>query len=109
LKEAKPGQLVGPFQTDNGWALVRVEDRRPEEPISLEEARPQIVRFLTYDEIRTLLARLRQGAKVEVLLNSPADSAGAPQEPASAPPAAPADAAPAKPAPSPAPKVPLRK
>jgi peptidyl-prolyl cis-trans isomerase C len=88
LKAAQKGQLVGPFETNAGWALVQVEDRRPQQPISLEEARPQIVRFLTYDEIRSLLARLRQGSKVEVLMGRQ----GAPQ---AAPPPAPATAAPA--------------
>ncbi|HTI67839.1 MAG TPA: peptidyl-prolyl cis-trans isomerase [Caulobacteraceae bacterium] len=88
LKVVKKDQLVGPFMTDTGWALVRIDDLRPEEPITLEEARPQIVRFLTYDEVRGLLGRLRQGTKVEVLLSRPADAVGgAPREPASAPPA----------------------
>jgi peptidyl-prolyl cis-trans isomerase C len=86
LATAQKGQLVGPFKVDTGYAIVRVEDRRPEQPISLEEARPQIVRFLTYDQIRTLLDRLRQGTKVEVLLSRPASPGGAPREPASAPP-----------------------
>jgi peptidyl-prolyl cis-trans isomerase C len=95
LNTAQKGQLIGPFKIDTGFAIVKVEDRRPEQPISLEEARPQIVRFLTYDQIRTLLDRLRQGSKVEVLLSRPADSAGQPREPASAPPpgTAPAPAA----------------
>jgi peptidyl-prolyl cis-trans isomerase C len=99
LTPAQKGQLVGPFQTDAGWVVMKIEDRRPEEPISLEEARPQILRFLTYDEIRTLLSRLRQGSKVEVLLGLPAP--GQPPEPASAPP--PGAAAPAAPAASTAP------
>jgi peptidyl-prolyl cis-trans isomerase C len=67
LKDAKVGQLIGPFSVEGGVALVRVEDRRPERPISLEAARPQIVRFLTYDQIRDLLEKLRGGAKIEVL------------------------------------------
>ena len=40
-------------------ALVRVDDVRPEAPLALEAARPQIVRFLTYDQIRDLLEKLR--------------------------------------------------
>ena len=83
LKTAKVGETVGPFKTDGGFALVHVEDRRPEKPISLEEARPQIVRFLTYDEIRTLLNKLRSASRVQVLIGAPGKS-GAP-EPASAP------------------------
>jgi peptidyl-prolyl cis-trans isomerase C len=100
LANAQKGQVVGPFQTDAGWTLMKVEDRRPEEPISLEEARPQILRFLTYDEIGRLLARLRKGSKVELLLGRPTDTPGAPREPASAPPAAAAPAAPAPAAPA---------
>ena len=68
LKAAKPGAIVGPFKTDAGYVIARIEDRRPEQPITLEEARPQIVRFLTYDEIKTLLAKLRAATQVEVTL-----------------------------------------
>lgn len=99
LQTAQKGQIVGPFATDAGFVLARVEDRRPEQPITLEEARPQIMRFLIYDEIRTLLTRLRGQTKVETLLGRPAE--GAPQEPASAPTGATPDA-PAPPADAPA-------
>lgn len=87
LKSAKPGQIVGPIKVESGWAVVRVEDRRQEQPITLEQARPQIVRFLTYDEVRDLLKRLRDQGKVKVLIGPPTDVPGAPTEPASAPPA----------------------
>ena len=100
LKTAKVGEIVGPFQVDEGWALVKVEDRRSEQPITLEAARPQIVRFLTYDQIRDLLEKLRARAKIATLIGPPQDVPGQPREPASAPPvvADPADAA-AAPAP----------
>jgi peptidyl-prolyl cis-trans isomerase C len=83
LKPAKPGEVVGPVQVEGGWALVKVEDRRPEKPITLDAARPQIVRFLTYDQIRDLLEKLRGRAKIQSLL--PAPPPGAPKEPAAAP------------------------
>lgn len=70
LKSAKPGQVVGPFAVEGGFALVKVEDRRVEQPITLEAARPQIVRFLTYDQIRDLLEKLRGRSKVEVMVKS---------------------------------------
>jgi peptidyl-prolyl cis-trans isomerase C len=85
LKDAKAGDIVGPFQTDAGWAIVKVEDRRPEAPITLEAARPQIVRFLTYDQVRDLIEKLRGKSKVQVLLKAPPEVPGAPKEPASAP------------------------
>lgn len=98
LKTAKTGEIVGPVKVDGGFAVLRVEDRRMEAPISLETARPQIVRFLTYDEVRDLLEKLRRQAKINVLIGPPQDVPGAPQEPASAP-------AQAASAPAPAPGV----
>ncbi|MCA3709396.1 MAG: peptidylprolyl isomerase [Phenylobacterium sp.] len=83
LKTAKAGQTIGPFQVEGGWALVRIEDRRPEQPISLEAARPQIVRFLTYDQVRDLLEKLRGQAKVQTFLKTTPDVPGQPREPAS--------------------------
>lgn len=90
LKDAPKGALVGPFPTEGGFAILRVEDKRVEEPITLEAARPQIVRFLTYDQVRDLLEKLRGGAKVEILTSKPQAVPGAAQEPASAPAAQPA-------------------
>lgn len=117
LKDAKPGDLVGPFAVEGGWALVKVEEKRQEAPITFEAARPQIVRFLTYDKVRDLLEKLRATAKVQVLLGKPQDVPGAPREPASAPPAptAPTTPAPdagataAAPTPTPTPTTPATK
>jgi peptidyl-prolyl cis-trans isomerase C len=87
LKSAKAGQTIGPFPVEGGWALVKVEDRRPEQPITLEAARPQIVRFLTYDQVRDLLEKLRGQAKVQTFLTTTPDVPGQPREPASGTPA----------------------
>lgn len=103
LKAAKVGEIVGPFQIEDGWAVVKVEDRRMEQPITLEAARPQIVRFLTYDQVRDLLEKLRSRAKVQTLIGPPQDVPGRPKEPADAPPAT---AAPAQSAPAAKPAVP---
>jgi len=97
LRGQPAGSTVGPFQTEGGWAVLRVEDRRKETPPTLEQARPQIVRYLTYDGVRQLLEQLRGKADVEVLLEGAPTS----REPASAP-AAPPAAAPARPAATPA-------
>lgn len=91
LRGAKAGQIVGPFAVDGGFALLKIEDIRAEQAVPLESARPQIVRFLTYDRIRDLLERLRAKAKVETLIKP---EAGAPKAvpPADAPKAPPAAA-----------------
>lgn len=88
LQGARAGQLVGPVAVEGGFALVRIEDVREEQPIALDAARPQIVRFLTYDRIRDLLETLRAKAKVEDLTR-PEPGAPKPTPPADAPKAAP--------------------
>ena len=85
MGNAQAGDILGPFAVDSGFAVVRVEDRRKEAPLTLEAARPQIVRFLTYDQVRDLLEKLRGKAKVETLLKPAPEVPGAPKEPASAP------------------------
>ena len=83
LANAQTGQLVGPVQTTDGWAILRVEDRRPEQLPTLEEERPVITRYLVYNQVAGLLKDLRNNAKVEMLVKNTAD--GPDQEPASAP------------------------
>jgi peptidyl-prolyl cis-trans isomerase C len=67
LSGAKPGQIVGPFQSDSGWVVLKVEDRRKQAPPTLEASRAQIVRFLTYAQVGDLLKTLRAREPVEVL------------------------------------------
>lgn len=106
LKDAQKGALIGPFAAEGGWVLVKVEDKRTEEPITLEAARPQIVRFLTYDQVRDVLEKLRGSAKVEMLIGKGQDAPPtSTQEPASAP----ADMPAAAPASAPPPAQPAKK
>jgi peptidyl-prolyl cis-trans isomerase C len=70
LRDASAGSTVGPVQTTGGWAVLRVEDRRTEAPPTLEQARPQIVRYLTYERVRQLLEQLRGKAEVDVLIDT---------------------------------------
>jgi peptidyl-prolyl cis-trans isomerase C len=86
VKGVAPGQLAGPVKVDAGWALLRVDDRHPEPPPSLDQVRPQLIRFITYDQIKDLVLTLRSHAKIQTLLPPPPEVPGAPQEPASAPP-----------------------
>jgi peptidyl-prolyl cis-trans isomerase C len=78
LVGVQPGQIVGPTPAPGGFALIKVEDRRAAQPITLQEARPQIVRFLTYDRIRDLLEKLRSEAKVETLVKTAPNAQKAP-------------------------------
>ena len=86
VRGAKPGDLLGPVKVDQGWAILKVDDRRPEPPPTLEAVKPQIIRFITYDQIKDLVLRLRSHARIETLIAPPPQVPGAPTEPASAPP-----------------------
>jgi len=93
VRGVKVGQLIGPVQVDGGWALLRVDDRHPEAPPAFDAVKPQIIRFLTYDQVKDLVLRLRGKARIETLLAPPPDVPGRPTEPASAPPQAAVNAA----------------
>lgn len=84
LTTAKVGDTVGPVQADGGWAILRVEDRRPEQLPSLEEERPVIMRYLIYNQVAGLLKNLREGAKVERLIDQSTLNEHSGQEPATA-------------------------
>ena len=85
IKGAKVGQVVGPVKVDAGWALLRVDDRRPEPAPTLDQVRPQLIQFITYDKVKDLVMRLREQSKIETLVGPPPDVPGAPSEPAAAP------------------------
>lgn len=87
LKGQQTGKVIGPVAAANGWAVLKIEDRRLETPPTLEQARPLIVRYLTYEGVRQLLEQLRGKAKVDVFLNpAPPSAAAVPEAPAAAPP-----------------------
>ncbi len=85
LRDARAGALVGPFRTDAGWVIARVDDRHLEAPIALDVAKPQIIRFLTFDQVKDLILNLRRHAKVQVLIPLSPAAPGSSAEPASAP------------------------
>ena len=95
VKGVKAGQVVGPVKVDAGWAILKVDDRHPEAPPSLDSVRPQLIRFITYDQIKDLVLDLRNKAKIQNLLPPPPWAPGAPTEPASAPPPGTVNAVPA--------------
>ncbi len=53
------GQVSAPFQTEFGWHVLQVVDRRDQPRPGLEVMRPNIVRFLTLAGIQDLLEDIR--------------------------------------------------
>lgn len=59
------GDIGRVFQTESGWHVVRIEGRRQEAPMTLEEMRPSIVRFLIEQQLKDTISELRASASVE--------------------------------------------
>jgi peptidyl-prolyl cis-trans isomerase C len=59
------GEVSPPFQTAQGWHILKVKDRRTEPPKTREEMRPEIATFLTLNEVSRILRRLRTEAQIE--------------------------------------------
>ncbi|MEL6285091.1 MAG: peptidylprolyl isomerase [Pseudomonadota bacterium] len=58
-------EISEPFQSEQGWHILKIEDRRTPPPATLEEMRPEIVTFLTFTEISKILTDLRATASID--------------------------------------------
>lgn len=65
IADTELGSVSLPFESEAGWHLIKVEDRRTPPPMTLEQMRPEIITFLTYAEISEILTALRREAVVE--------------------------------------------
>lgn len=66
--EAVQKQAVTPAAVGALYQAVVRNQPAGQPPPSLEEARPQIIRFLTFDQVKDTLLNLRRDAKIEILL-----------------------------------------
>ncbi|MGP1397433.1 MAG: peptidylprolyl isomerase [Inquilinaceae bacterium] len=62
-----PGEVAAaPVETQFGWHVIKVEDKRLPEPPPLETVRGQIEQDLAQEIIQTVIAELREGAEIVV-------------------------------------------
>ncbi len=91
----EPGTFTQePVQSQFGWHVIKVEEKRMSEPPSFSEIEGQLRTYLLRQKFETVLASLREKYPVEII-DQPAGPAAAPADAAPAEGAAPADAAPA--------------
>jgi peptidyl-prolyl cis-trans isomerase C len=68
----KPGDLGGPVQTQYGFHLIKVHDKRPARTVPLDEVRDQVSQFLTEqkrsEKTAAFVADLKAKGKVEILI-----------------------------------------
>lgn len=60
------GEVSEPVQTDFGWHVIKLEDRRAQEAPSFEEVRGQIEQVLARQSRQSLVQQLRGEAEIEV-------------------------------------------
>ncbi len=65
IAETLTGSYSEPFKAEDGWHILKVKDRRTAPPKTREEMRPEIVTFLTLNEISDLLRTLRVEALIQ--------------------------------------------
>ncbi len=74
----EPGSYTSdPVQTEFGWHVILVEDKRPKDPPGFEQVAPQLTQELQGAAIENHIASLRAGAEIEVM-----ESAQPAEEPA---------------------------
>lgn len=58
------GEVSPPFESEQGWHILKVKDRRARPPKTREEMRPEIATLLTLSEVSRILRRLRAEADI---------------------------------------------
>lgn len=65
IGDTETGAIGGPFETEQGWHVIKVDERRTRPPKTKEEMRPEIITFLTFTEISEILRELRAEADIQ--------------------------------------------
>lgn len=65
IADTGEGEISEPFESEQGWHILKVEQRRTRPPKTREEMRPEIVTYLTFTKISDILRELRANADID--------------------------------------------
>lgn len=65
IADTPAGEISEPFQSEQGWHILKVEQRRTRPPKTRDEMRPEIVTYLTFTQISQILQDLRASAEIQ--------------------------------------------
>lgn len=67
------GEIAMPVQSQFGWHVIKVVDRRKSAVPSYEQMREEVRQFLTYQEVEKFITGLRENAAIEYLNETPTE------------------------------------
>jgi peptidyl-prolyl cis-trans isomerase C len=65
IADTPEGGISKPFLSADGWHILKVKDRRTRAPKTRDQMRPEIVTFLTLNQISKILRELRTQAVIQ--------------------------------------------
>lgn len=73
----EPGQTSDPVESQFGWHIIKVEDKRKQEPPAFESVVDQLRQIVLRDKLGTAIEALKAAAKIEIM---PAPETEAPKK-----------------------------
>lgn len=61
------GKVSNPVQSEFGWHIIKIEDKRDRQPPSFDEVKDQITASLIQAKLQSAVQEMREGAKIEIL------------------------------------------
>lgn len=66
IKKGQPGQIVGPVQSEYGWHVILIGERRPAGQLTFDEAANDVFIAMEADYIETALEKIREKHPVDI-------------------------------------------